>query len=105
MSQHQLIKSFIYGLKNQDRHWLDACARGSIFDLDVNESFELIRKIARNDYDFEYERKPNIDVNSIHLLTRNDKVTQRTDRMSAIEDKIQNLREEINKMKQASKLD
>ena len=105
MSQHQLIKSFISGLKTQDRHWLDACARGSILDLDVNESFELIRKIARNNYDVEYDRKPNININSILLLTRNDKDTQRTDRMSVLEGKIQNLRKEIDNMKQEKKQD
>ena len=105
MSQYQLIKSFIFGLKNQDRHRLDACARGSILDLDINESFEFIRKISRNDYDFEFDRKPQLDANSISILTRKGKDTQKTDRISELEDKIKELKLEISKFRREIKED
>ena len=54
MSQFQLIKSFITGLNFSDRHWIDAAANGSILELSIEESYELIQKIAWNNYDLEF---------------------------------------------------
>jgi len=105
MSQYQLIKSFISGLKTQDRHWLDACANGSILDLEVDESFEFIQKIAMNDYDSKFDRNPQLDANSISILTRKDKDIWNVDRMSELEDKIKELRAEISKVRQDIKKD
>ena len=42
MSQCHLIKLFVTGLNPSDRHWIDAAANGSILELGVDESYELI---------------------------------------------------------------
>ena len=42
MSQCQLIKSFVTGLNFNDRHWIDAAANGSILELGIEESYDLI---------------------------------------------------------------
>ena len=45
MSQFQLIKSFVTGLNFNDRYWIDATANGSILELSIEESYELIQKV------------------------------------------------------------
>ena len=54
MSRCQLIKSFVTGLNFSDRHQIDAADNGSILKLGIEESYELIQKIARNNYDSEF---------------------------------------------------
>ena len=56
MSQCQLIKSFIIGLNISDRHWIDVASNVSILELGNEESYELMQKISRNNYDSELVR-------------------------------------------------
>ena len=79
MSQCQLTKPFVTRLNFSDRHWIDAAANGSILELGIEESYELIQKIARNNYDSEFGKNDD-DIRSPRdvFMTDEDQIRKRT---------------------------